>query len=73
MRVISPSVKTCGFDTFLIRGRQGLQTFVPWLLLMGGSWHRAAMTEGEKPLPQNLQANEIRYARYLSFRQNLRF
>ena len=23
--VISPSVKTCGFDTFLIRGRQELR------------------------------------------------
>ena len=33
--VISPSVKTCGFATFLVRGRQGYNRSFSWLHLMG--------------------------------------
>ncbi len=69
--VISPSVKTCGFATFLIRGRQGLRPLVPWLHLMGEL--SPEVTEGEKPLSQNPKTCADRQVRYLSFRQNLRF
>ncbi len=63
MYVISPSVKTYGFDTFLIRGRQGLRTIQPsqsdisfeilnqWISKRGFqiSWNRIE-TQNSRPL-----------------------
>ena len=46
----SPSVSGIAADTFLIRGRQGLRMFVPWLHLMGELSKPQVLTEGEKPL-----------------------